>query len=103
MRARGVLECEMTAKTMADADAIYRAVLDARFQRIRVESPEFDRFRGELRLLRRATAPSREDGFWDTGLRHLGSAGFLIASTPLPANDPGLGLLSILSRARDAF
>jgi hypothetical protein len=88
---------------MAQANAIYEAVLGATFERVRVEWPEFEQYRKELRLLRRATTASREEGFWDPGLRHLSNASFLIASTPLVSHSPDLGLLSLLTRAREAF
>ena len=34
----------MTTKTMAEADALYKASLEAEFRRIRADSPEFDRY-----------------------------------------------------------
>jgi hypothetical protein len=91
----------MNAVPLAQADTLYAVACDAKVRRHRVVHPVLGELAVAIGRLQGALREERDDLFWIDVLRYLRVFMFVIAGTPLPLNDPALGLGSMVDRLLD--
>ena len=91
----------MNVVPLAQADVLYAVACDAKVRRHRVVHPVLSELAVAIGRLRGALREELDDPFWIDVLRYLRVFMFVISGTPLPLNDPALGLGPMVDRLLD--
>lgn len=91
----------MNTVPLAHADTLYAVARDAQVKRHRVVHPALSELAIAIGRLRGALREELEDPFWIDVIRYLRVFMFVISGTPLPLNDPALGLGPMVDRLLD--